>query len=208
MWGAAQETSTNRVNAITDWSVFEGQDPRECWAVTTYKESVNTRGGRVVAVTRGEILLMVFYRPGAEVQGQVAFTGGYPFAPGSTVNVNISGTEFELFTEGEWAWPATPQEDAKICHRNEAWSGCHSHRAIGAGKRPRRTRSRFWASPPLWKTPKSAARRADFCACRDPDPASRTPERPRKNHSLRLSPLAKPKESYMWPISFRERLTQ
>ena len=110
----AQETSTNRVNAITDWSVFEGQDPRECWAVTTYKESVNTRGGRVVAVTRGEILLMVFYRPGAEVQGQVAFTGGYPFAPGSTVNVNISGNEFELFTEGEWAWPATPQDDAKI----------------------------------------------------------------------------------------------
>lgn len=110
----SQETSTNRVNAITDWSVFEGQEPRECWAVTTYKESVNTRGGRVVAVTRGEILLMVFYRPGAEVQGQVAFTGGYPFAPGSTVNVNISGTEFELFTEGEWAWPATPQDDAKI----------------------------------------------------------------------------------------------
>ena len=110
----AQETSTNRVNAITDWSVFEGQDPRECWAVTTYKESVNTRGGRVVAVTRGEILLMVFYRPGAEVQGQVAFTGGYPFAPGSTVNVNIGGNEFELFTEGGWAWPATPQDDAKI----------------------------------------------------------------------------------------------
>ena len=110
----AQETSTNRVNAITDWSVFEGQDPRECWAVTTYKESVNTRGGRVVAVTRGEILLMVFYRPGADVQGQVAFTGGYPFAQGSTVNVNIGGTEFELFTEGEWAWPATPQDDAKI----------------------------------------------------------------------------------------------
>jgi hypothetical protein len=112
--GIAQETSNNRVNAITDWSVFEGQDPRECWAVTTYKESVNTRGGRVVAVTRGEILLMVFFRPGAEVQGQVAFTGGYPFASGSTVNVNIGGTEFELFTEGEWAWPATPQDDAKI----------------------------------------------------------------------------------------------
>jgi hypothetical protein len=111
---AQEETSNNRVNAITDWSVFEGQDPRECWAVTTYKESVNTKDGRVVAVTRGEILLMVFFRPGAEVQGQVAFTGGYPFAQGSTVNVNIGGTEFELFTEGEWAWPATPQDDAKL----------------------------------------------------------------------------------------------
>ncbi|MHA6324635.1 invasion associated locus B family protein [Roseivivax sp. CAU 1753] len=110
----AQAESTNRVDAMTDWSVFEGTEPRECWAVTTYKESVNTRDGRVVAVTRGEILLMVFYRPGANVAGQVAFTGGYPFADGSTVNLNISGTEFELFSEGEWAWPATPQDDARI----------------------------------------------------------------------------------------------
>ena len=110
----AQDTSTNRVDAMTDWSVFEGSDPRECWSVTTYKESVNTKDGRVVAVTRGEILLMVFYRPGAEVTGQVAFTGGYPFADGSTVNVKVSGTQFELFTEGEWAWPATPADDAKL----------------------------------------------------------------------------------------------
>lgn len=110
----AQEESTNRVNSVTDWSVFEEKNPSECWAVTTFKESVNTKEGRVVAVTRGDILLMVFFRPGAEVKGQVAFTGGYPFAPGSTVNVNVGGTEFELFTEGEWAWPATPADDAKL----------------------------------------------------------------------------------------------
>lgn len=111
---SAQEESSNRVDAMTDWSVFEEQTPRECWSVTTYKESVNTKDGRVVAVTRGEILLMVFFRPAAGVTGQVAFTGGYPFADGSTVNVNVGGTEFELFTEGEWAWPASPSDDAKL----------------------------------------------------------------------------------------------
>lgn len=110
----AQESSTARVDAMTDWSVFEETSPRECWAVTTFKESVNTKDGRVVAVTRGEILLMVFYRPDAGVKGQVAFTGGYPFAKGSTVKVAIGDTEFELYTEGEWAWPATPQDDAKL----------------------------------------------------------------------------------------------
>ena len=26
----------------------------------------------------------------------------------------IGDSEFELFTEGEWAWPATPADDAKI----------------------------------------------------------------------------------------------
>ena len=110
----AQEQSTNRVAAKTDWSVFVEDNPTECWGVSTPKEVVNTRDGRVVAVNRGQTLLMVFYRPSAEAKGQVAFTGGYPFASGSTVNMNISGNEFELFTEGEWAWPATTADDAKI----------------------------------------------------------------------------------------------
>lgn len=110
----AQEQSTNRVAAKTDWSIFVEDNPKECWGVSSPKETVNTRDGNVVAVRRGEVLLFTFYRPSAEVKGQVTFTGGYPFAPGSTVNLNISGTEFELFTEGEWAWPATPADDAKI----------------------------------------------------------------------------------------------
>ena len=56
----------------------------------------------------------MFYRPDGGNKGQVTFTGGYPFAPGSTVNMKIGDSEFELFTEGEWAWPATPTDDAKI----------------------------------------------------------------------------------------------
>ncbi|GGH28096.1 hypothetical protein SAMN05444007_104187 [Cribrihabitans marinus] len=111
---ASQEQSSNRVAANVAWSVFEGENPRECWIVAAPEKTVNTRDGRVVAVRRGDILLMVFFRPKADVQGQVTFTGGYPFAEGSTVNVNVGGTEFELFTEGEWAWPATEADDAKI----------------------------------------------------------------------------------------------
>ena len=75
---------------------------------------MNTKDGQTVAVRRSEVLLMVFFRPGASAQGQVTFTGGYPFASGSTVDMDIAGTTFTLFTEGEWAWPATPEDDAKI----------------------------------------------------------------------------------------------
>jgi invasion protein IalB len=111
---SAQEQSNNRVAAKTDWSVFVEDNPTECWGVSTPKETVNSRDGRVVAVNRGQTLLMVFYRPSAGAKGQVAFTGGYPFASGSTVNMDISGNTFELFTEGEWAWPATTEDDNKI----------------------------------------------------------------------------------------------
>lgn len=110
----AQNASENQVAAKTDWSVFVEDDPKECWAVSAPKETVNTQDGRVVSVRRSAILFMAFYRPGAEVAGQVTFTGGYPFKDRSTVNLNIDGTEFELFTEGEWAWAASPAEDTKI----------------------------------------------------------------------------------------------
>jgi hypothetical protein len=111
----AQSESTNRVAQKTKWSVFVEDNPTECWSVSAPEETAITdSGGRPVAASRTQILMMVFYRPSEGAKGQVAFTGGYPFASGSTVNVNISGNEFEMFTEGEWAWPASPSDDAKM----------------------------------------------------------------------------------------------
>jgi hypothetical protein len=111
---AAQDDSTNRVGANTDWSVFVEGDPQECWAVSVPKETVNTRDGRVVAVRRGDIMLYVTWRPSDGVAGEVAFTGGYPFAEGSTVSLDVSGTKFDLPVDGEWAYPASPEDDARI----------------------------------------------------------------------------------------------
>lgn len=111
---AAQEESDNRVAANTDWSVFVESDPTECWAVSAPKETVNTRDGNTVDVRRGDIRLIVFYRPSENVTGQVMFTGGYPFAEGSTVGLQVGDTNFQMFTQGETAWPATAEDDAKF----------------------------------------------------------------------------------------------
>ena len=108
------QDSSNRVAVNTDWSVFAETTPKECWAVATPKESVNTKGGRPVAVNRGKVLMMVSYRPDQNISGQVYFTGGYPFAGGSSVELTISGSTFQLFTQGEDAWPATASDDARI----------------------------------------------------------------------------------------------
>ncbi|ROU02823.1 invasion associated locus B family protein [Histidinibacterium lentulum] len=113
--GAVAQESTNRVAADTDWSVFVEQNPRECWSVSAPKSTrLVDSSGNPTSGNRGEILLFVFFRPGQGVEGQVTFTGGYPFAGGSTVTMTIGGETFELFTEGEWAWPATPQDDARL----------------------------------------------------------------------------------------------
>ncbi len=110
----AQEQSTNRVNAVTDWSVFVEDNPTQCWVVSSPKETVNTKDGRVVAVNRGDILMFVSYWPGAGKLGEVSFTGGYPFGDGTTVKLEISGNTFELFTSGETAWAASASDDNKI----------------------------------------------------------------------------------------------
>lgn len=110
----AQQESTNRVAQETDWSVFVEENPTQCWVVSTPRETVNTRDGRPVAVTRGEILMFVSFWPEQNRLGEVSFTGGYPFADGSIVEVRIGDSRYQLFTEGEMAWAESEAEDAQI----------------------------------------------------------------------------------------------
>ncbi len=109
--GAYAQESSNRVAANTDWSVFVEGNPQECWSVSKPKETVNTKNGSVVAVKRGDILLFVSFRPGAN--GEVSFTGGYPFRDKSTVSLTVGTDTYQMFTDGEWAW-SKQGDDAKI----------------------------------------------------------------------------------------------
>ena len=111
---ALAQESTNRVATKTDWSVFTEDKPtKECWGVSSPRESVNTRDGAAVSVKRSDILLFITFRPG-QTAGEVSFTGGYAFAKDSKVDVDIGGQKFQLFSDGEWAWTSGPGDDAKL----------------------------------------------------------------------------------------------
>ena len=114
--GALAQESTNQVAVMTDWSVFtepkEGT-PKECWAVTAPKASEASRDGKPVNATRSEILLFVTYRAGGS-KGEVSYTGGSPFAKDSTVKLDVDGTTYDLFTDGEYAWTTGAEQDAQI----------------------------------------------------------------------------------------------
>lgn len=109
---ARAQESTNRVATMTDWSVFAEESPKECWGVSSPKETVNSRDGQPVSVRRGDILLFVTFRPG--VAGEISFSGGYPFASGSTVKLDVDGNSYNLISDGEWAWPGSKEDDAAI----------------------------------------------------------------------------------------------
>ena len=111
----AEGGSENRVAVATDWSVFVETDPAlECWGVAVPSGSRNTRDGEAVEVRRGDILLFVVHRPTAGVAGEVSFTGGYPFDEDATVTMQIGTDRFEMFTRGEFAWPVSAEDDARI----------------------------------------------------------------------------------------------
>jgi len=103
-----------RVALYTDWSVFNPTNPKECFIASAPTSTAAERGGQSVEVRRDAIRLYVASRPGDGTKNEIAFTGGYPFRDGSTVSVKIGNETFELFTEGEFAWPASPAEDGKI----------------------------------------------------------------------------------------------
>ena len=154
--GAVGQVSTNRVAADTDWSVFVEEDPKECWGVSAPKETVNTKDGQAVSVRRGDILLFVTYRPGS-AGGEVSFTGGYPFAGGSTVALDISGTTFELFTDGEWAWSGSKDDDAKIIAALKAGASAVLTARSGRGTETKDTFSLLGVSAALDEAAKRCA---------------------------------------------------
>ena len=112
--GAAAQESTNRVATQTDWSVFVEDDPTQCWVVSAPQQIRNTRDGREVQARRGDIRLFVSFWPGQDRGGEVSVTGGYPYRDDSTVTLSVGTDTFELVTDGEFAWAASPDEDAAV----------------------------------------------------------------------------------------------
>jgi hypothetical protein len=58
--------------------------------------------------------VMVTHRPDEKVANVVSFDEGYPFKEGSVATLDIGGTKFELFTNGNKAWARTADLDKAI----------------------------------------------------------------------------------------------
>lgn len=111
---AQSAAQTKCVSAKTDWSVCVWEQPKECWGVSTPKQMVNTRAGKPAQVRRGDTMLFVTYRAGSNGRPEISYTPGYGYAQGAGVTVEIGNEKFSLVTDGEWAWPRSPEEDSKL----------------------------------------------------------------------------------------------
>jgi len=62
-------------------------------------ETINTRDGNTVDVNRGDIQLIIFYRPGDTIMGQIMFAGGYPFCTRFCRDSAGRDATYEFFTK-------------------------------------------------------------------------------------------------------------
>ena len=116
VWAPALSQTQSRVDVQRDWSVFVAEQGGKtvCWIVSRPTKSVALRGGKTVAVNRGDIFMMVAMRPADGVEGEVSFISGYPFRKGSEVEAKVGSNTYTMFTSGENAWLRGPEEDANL----------------------------------------------------------------------------------------------
>ncbi|WP_226898533.1 invasion associated locus B family protein [Mangrovicoccus algicola] len=119
------QMADNPVGAKTDWTIYVEDDPRQCWVVSPPQagKSTATREGRPVAVQRGDIFLFVSFWPkdaNGGGKGEVSFMGGYDFAEGEPVVLEIGDSKFDLFADGDVAWATSAEQDSQIARAMKA----------------------------------------------------------------------------------------
>lgn len=98
------------------WPVYVQENPTRCWITAEPSGTTASRNGRDVTgnISRDVSLLFVSFWPDDGRVGEISYTGGYQFAAGSTVTIEVGGVSFSMFTEGPMSWAGSPQDDAAI----------------------------------------------------------------------------------------------
>ncbi|HZD25579.1 MAG TPA: invasion associated locus B family protein [Alphaproteobacteria bacterium] len=65
-------------------------------------------------VNRGEVWLLVTHRPYRGVADEVSIYTGYPYKKGSSVQVDIDGHGFKMFTDDDTAWAHDHKTDVAM----------------------------------------------------------------------------------------------
>ena len=106
---SAQAQDAELIGRFGDWDAYTRGTAgnRFCYMVSKPKEaSLPSR--------RGEIFFLVWHRPDQKEFDVVQVDIGYPFKPGSEVEVRIGGDSWNLFTRDESAWTYKPADDTAL----------------------------------------------------------------------------------------------
>ncbi|MBO6826980.1 MAG: hypothetical protein JJ879_12315 [Sneathiella sp.] len=106
----AAKTDPRALGTFKDWSAYtwaeEGQ--KICYMLSRPIKSLPTN------VRRGDIYIMVTYRPKSRIKEEVSHVTGYPYKDKSVVDVTIDKRKFKMATDGDAAWLPGADMDPKM----------------------------------------------------------------------------------------------
>ncbi len=121
-WEAALALPSDPVSLGTykDWEAFtyEANNTPVCYIYSTPSKSSASK-----KVLRDPVYVLITHYSGRKPKGQVSTIIGYPFKDSSKARLEIDGSAYDLFTNGDSAWIGTPtQEQAVIAALKSAQS--------------------------------------------------------------------------------------
>ena len=94
-----------------NWQVCAETDKSECWSVV--EPHLRMVSKKIMSVKNGPLLFVTFNKP-KSIFAEFAYYGEYPFAKGSTVELDIDGKSFALGTVNDWAWPVDKATNKRV----------------------------------------------------------------------------------------------
>ena len=106
----AQQSEPRALGSFTDWLAYSWIENgnKVCYMLSRPLKSTPQN------VKRGDIYIMIAYRPQSSSKEEVSHVAGYPFKDQSTVEAMIGNAKFLLATNGEVAWVPEGESDAKL----------------------------------------------------------------------------------------------
>ena len=107
---SAQQAEPRTLGTFTDWLAYSWveNDNKVCYMLSRPLKST-PQGAK-----RGDIYVMVAFRPSSKSKEEVSHVSGYPYKDKSTVEALIGGQKFLLATNGEVAWVPEGGSDEKL----------------------------------------------------------------------------------------------
>jgi hypothetical protein len=104
------EPVSTHLGGADAWNAYsyKGRSGRVCYLVG------EPRRTEPAGFKRTQETAMVTHRPEEKVTNVVSFTEGTPLKAGSSASLDIDGTKYDLFTNGDTAWSRTSELDKTI----------------------------------------------------------------------------------------------
>ena len=116
--GAMAQETVDAVAEHDNWSVFEADNPRQCFIASKAAETQIMQNGKPAKANREEPVLNVVVTPGPPASTIVSVDLGFPPDRAKDITLKIGDVSYNLLpgveAEREWAWTRPEHDTAAI----------------------------------------------------------------------------------------------